>query len=42
MKSVPREIQARQTAHLSKADAAYGARVAAGLGVGPTVIEAAR
>lgn len=33
MKSVPREIQARQIAHFTRADPAYGAGVAAGLGV---------
>ena len=42
MKSVPREIQARQIGHFTRADPAYGAGVAAGLGVGPAALEAVR
>ena len=33
MQSVPRDIQQRQVAHFSKADLAYGAGVAKGLGI---------
>ena len=33
MRSVPEEIQKRQIAHFAKADPAYGAGVAEGLGV---------
>ena len=32
MKTVPREIQERQVAHITKADPAYGEGVAKGLG----------
>jgi len=33
MKTVPREIQERQVAHITKADPAYGEGVAKGLGL---------
>jgi catalase len=36
MRGVPREIQLRQIAHFTRADAAYGAGVAQGLGLGST------
>jgi len=40
MRSVPVEIQKRQIAHFAKADPAYGAGVAEGLGVKLTEVAA--
>jgi catalase len=35
MQGVPRDIQERQVAHFTRADPAYGAGVAKGLGIQP-------
>ncbi|HUZ73927.1 MAG TPA: catalase-related domain-containing protein [Stellaceae bacterium] len=40
MQSVPRAIQRRQVRHFAKCDPAYGAGVAAGLGLAPSEIAA--